>query len=98
MSTRLYIGKRELSDLGGDVEPPPPPGTMCEDDDHYVRIDEVDAPPVPATTYIYRIEDGHVYYTYVCAECGERADPDYLADQEYPTTKDGYAVAPRHCA
>lgn len=110
MTTRLYIGKRELSDLGDDVEawlvdkiPPPPPGTMCEDDRHdedcYERDEGLEESlRALATTYLYRIEDGHVCYTYVCDECGERADPEYLADQEYPTTKDGYAVTPRHCA
>lgn len=104
MTTRFYIGKQGLDEIGSNLEewlagkiPSPPIGTLCEDDQHDTWIDEVDAPPVEATTYIYRIEDGHVCYTYVCDECDERADPEYLVDVEYPITQDGYAVAPKHC-
>lgn len=111
MANRFYIGKREQFDLDGSLDewiaekvPPPPEGTRCEDDQHMGEGDEdwdEEADSflrAKATTFLYRIEDGHVCYTYVCDECGERGDPEYLADQEYPVTESGYAVAPRHCA
>lgn len=107
MSNRFYIGKKEpdeLEDLeewiADRVPLPPPEGTLCEDERHETELFDEDEEGIrpPATTFVYRIEDGHVCYTYVCDDCGERADPEYLADQDYPVTDGGYAVTPRHCA
>jgi hypothetical protein len=101
MSKQFYIGKKEGEELQeleewiADRIPPAPGGTLCEGDQH--EDDEGIRPP--ATTYLYFITaDQHVCYTYVCVDCGERADPEYLCDQEYPATGGGYAVVPQHCA
>lgn len=107
MTKRFYIGKKaqeEFDDLeewiAARIPLPPPEGTRCEDDQHETEEFDVDDESIrpSATTYLYRIEDGHVCYTYVCKECGERADEGYLGDHDYPTTQGGYAVVPKHCA
>lgn len=111
MTKRFYIGKKELEELeyleewiASRVPLPPPEGTRCEDDRHMGEDDEDwDEEEdtflrAKATTYLYKIEDGHVCYTYVCEDCGERADPEYLGSHDYPTTQAGYAVVPKHCA
>ncbi len=109
MSKRFYIGKKDQEDLDSLEEwiaarmpLPPPEGTECEDEAHVGDEDKWDEEldttrRAPATTYLYRIEDGHVCYTYVCEDCGERADDEYLGDHDYPTTPSGYAVVPKHC-
>lgn len=108
MSNRFYIGKKDQADLGDgrleewitDRVPPPPEGTLCEYEQHEIEEFDEDDEGIrpPATTFLYRIEAGHVCYTYVCADRREREDPKYLADQDYPVTGGGYAVTPRHCA
>lgn len=113
MARRFYIGKKEPDEFAGDLEewicdkiPPAPPGQVCECDENvHAHESEPDANGnveiVPcrerATTYLYQIKGNHVCYTYVCELCGEQAVEDYLADQDYPTTGDGYAVVPAHC-
>lgn len=100
---RFYIGKREEleEDLWvwiSDKIPPAPEGQKCEDDNHVEYAEDMAGDPDDkATTFLYRIEGGHVCYTYVCKECGERGDPEYLADNDYPQTSGGYAVTPTHC-
>lgn len=113
MSERFYIGKKDMDDIGDNLEawiadrvPAPPDGLRCEADVCRGQEDAVSdewdedgtAMRPVATTFLYRIEDGHVCYTHVCETCGEGADQGYLGDNEYPVTAGGYAVAPRHCA
>ena len=102
---RFYIGKRDDLDnleewIYNKIPLPPPAETICEDDNHETAefTEDDEAVPVAATTYLYTIVDNHVCYTYVCETCGERADSEYLADNDYPQTKDGHAVAPKHCS
>lgn len=107
---RFYVGKKDMDDIGGDLEewitnrvPPVPDGLRCEAD--VCENDEVDEEGSQlrglAQTFFYRIEGNHICYTYVCESCGEQASDSYLADfesGEIPTTKGGYAAAPRHCS
>ncbi len=104
---RFYIGKRKTEDLEhleewiSDRIPLPPKGTMCESDNHETAkfTEDDEAVPVLATGHLYYIKDGHVCYTYVCDDCLERkVSETYLADNTYPTTKDGHAVSPKHCS
>ena len=94
---KLYIGKKEMEeeDFMAFLEAralPVPVGTLCEDGTCGPEVSL-------ATTYLYRIKDGHVCWTWVCEPCQESVvDGDYMADHEWPQTQDGYAVAPRHCA
>lgn len=74
--------------------PPAPEGQKFEYSDH----DWGEYPWGVATTFMYVIKDGHVCYTYLCEGCAEEyLGEEYLDPEEYPTTKDGYAVSPRHC-
>ena|SRR3990167_7702802 len=50
-----------------------------------------------AKTYSWRIEEGNVCYSYLCYQCGERLDDSPPDPEDYPTTKSGYAVSPKHC-
>ncbi len=71
--------------------PPVPKGQVCE-------ANRCAIARTPATSYSYRIEGDHVCYAYICDDCQERCDPDYLVDNDYPTTSGGYAVVPTHCS
>ena len=87
-------GYDDLGEWVADKIPlPPPEGTLCEREHS-----DWPSPPL-ATTYLWRIKDGHVCYSYVCEDCGwDVADGEGPDPEDYPTTKDGYAVVPRHCA
>ena len=80
--------------------PPVPEGLRCEADDCHGQeeLDDLEAPRPLATSYSYRIEDGHVCYSYICDTCQDYCAEDYLSDNDYPTTSGGYAVAPQHCS
>lgn len=77
-----------------DKIPPVPEGQKCEHERHMWDED----PEGVASTFMYVIEGDHVCYSYLCDSCGEGyVSDDYLEVENYPTTKDGYAVSPRHC-
>ena len=112
MSDRFYVGKKAPADLADDLEewitdriPPVSGGLRCESDfcngqDWNDEFDEDGTALRPiATTFVYRIDDKHICYTYVCDDCGERASDSYIADVDaVPTTSSGYAVTPKHCS
>lgn len=107
---RLYIPKdSDLGDLDSDLGawiadkiPPVPKGLRCEapncvSQEYEVEGADEDVRPL-ATSYSYRIEGDHVCYAYICDDCQESCDPDYLFDNDYPTTSGGYAVVPTRCS
>ena len=108
MKGRFYIGKREREDeslevwIADKVLDAMPPGQVCECGVHAEHMaDDYEGDCADgATTFSYRIEDEHVCYTYLCQSCADAQGlaEDYLADNDYPQTTGGYAVAPRHCA
>lgn len=106
MTTRFYIGKKIIDD--GSLEEwiadkilPVPEGRVCECDAHSKHNDDLEGSCAAlAETYIYRIEGSHVCYLYLCEPCFDSSNvsEDYLGDNEYPVSSDGYALAPKHCA
>ena len=107
MASKRRFYMKKFSEYGDDDEdllewlderiPPVPEGLRCEADDCYglEKIDEVFRPL--ATSYSYKIKDGHVCYSYICDTCGEVCSETYLSDNESPSTEGGYAVTPQHC-
>ncbi len=99
---RLYIGKKYEFD-GTNYEEdvwefvsskalPVPVGQICESETC------LGIPPNSATSFFYLIKDGRVCYTYVCSPCSEVGEDLTMDEGAYPTTQDGYALAPKHCA
>lgn len=107
---RFYIGQKEDANEDGELEmwvadkvPSAPDGQVCGCERHDCHaIEDAYAPcKAEADSFVWRIEGDHVCYTYRCEACSENGSSDtYLADLggNYPTTKDGYAAVPRHCA
>lgn len=105
---RFYIGKQEMEDeslevwVADRVLASKPEGQVCEcslHPDHYNGDIRDEKCTDVATSHSYRIDEGHVCYTYLCEPCAEaQCSEEYLADYEYPQTAGGYAVVPKHCA
>lgn len=74
--------------------PPVPAGQLCEHDDEHKHDEE----RPPATTYSWRLDDGHICYSYICEPCHSMLPEDGPDPEGYPTTESGYAVEPKHCA
>lgn len=106
ITTTYDDGEEDLSEWVSSRIPPVPSGRFCEDQNCAARQaefedgEEREFSPELATTYVWRIEGGHVCFTYVCDRCDAAAEGELEAVEpgEYPTTDAGYAVAPSHCA
>lgn len=106
MTKQLYIGEKDQADLWEDIAewveekiPPPPLNLSCECDVgtcHDEEYTDTECKRV-ATTYLYYIKGTQVCYTYVCMECCEANMNEDYSDDDYPTTKGGYAVVPTRC-
>ena len=109
---QFYIGKKDIEEYAENIEEwicekigDPPLGMICECS--IVRVDggsehehdgEVACTQI-ASSYSYRIEGDHIFYTWLCLDCMEATTSDsYLGNIDaIPTTAGGYAVAPQHC-
>lgn len=103
MTKRIYIPKGELNeqkveDLAvwiADRIPSPPAGQRCEDDTCH---SQVDGEQPLAESFSFRIENSHICFSFVCADCQERltAADEYIAEN-YPEGEGGYVLVPKHC-
>ncbi len=111
MSQRFADGDSDddLHEWISDKIPPMPEGQLCErhleiqlanaeefDDDGEAIIER--SAPAEAGYYVWNIKGDHVCYSYICENCSDMMDLNFGASaDDYPTTKAGYAVSPRHC-
>ena len=108
MSQRFEFGdgSDDLHEWISNRIPPMPEGQMCEEHEEIVskRNKEEDAhEPLSSLAkhnfFVWRVEGDHVCYSYLCESCYNSLNLDEGIDPEtYPTTKEGYAVSPKHCS
>ncbi len=106
MTKRIYIPKGELDeqkvqDLAvwvSDRIPEPPDGQLCESEHCHGMFDEESKRPL-AKDFSFRIENGHICYSYICSDCQEylTAADEYIAEN-YPEGEGNYAPIPKHCS
>ena len=95
-------GTNDLHEWISDKIPPMPEGQLCEEhEDKDASKGETKPLSAPAedSYFIWRIEGNHVCYSYLCENCYNNLNLDESPNPEtYPTTKEGYAIAPKHCS
>lgn len=107
MTKSIYIPKGELDKNKvealavwvADNVPPAPEGQLCESE-NCLGMEGIEAErPLADGSFSFRVEEGHVCYSYVCQSCQDSLTPpeEYIDETGYPSGAGGYAVSPKHC-